>query len=95
MTKKQTKEAAEKAKLLQRVSDIYSGACSRNMYASEYYADAKELIRILSSVYDIFIRDYDDEIMERRKHLVTFWYIDRYATPETATDFLFDNGIRA
>ena len=85
LTKEQREEAAKNA-LLQRVQDIYSGACGR-LWDSEDSVTATELSTIVPAIRAVF--GIDENLF-----LVRPWNLDKYETPWTAAEFLFKYGIR-
>lgn len=84
------REAEQHAALLQRVTDIYSGAQGQSWHNDDdNFASAD----ILSKVVPVI-----EQIFGPQSEFVWFWsasvihYFDR---PSTATDFLFKEGFRA
>lgn len=89
LTIKQQKEQKEKAALLQRVRDIYSGSYGRE-WLGEDFATAAQLSLIIPALNSIFGNQIQDTTFIWNPH-----NIERFDNPESATDFLFKYGFRA
>jgi hypothetical protein len=86
---KAQKEAAEKAALLQRLNDIYSGASGGVVQADdEVYAET--IRKVMVVVKDLWVGDEED-----RQFLIAHWNVDEYGTVEKAAEFLHGHGVRA
>lgn len=93
-TKRKTKaqrEAEQKAALLQRITDVYSGAVG-DAWDSEAgnFADAAVLSSVMPAMRKIF-----GEQNTENEWMWSLHNLDHYEHPESATDFLFRAGIRA
>lgn len=93
-TKRKTKsqrEAEQKAALLQRVHDVYSGAQGSqwNTEINGDFATAEILQDVLCTLQQIFgkQRGYD--------YYWNIHHLSHFDTPEKAADFLFGEGFRA
>jgi ribosomal protein S12 methylthiotransferase accessory factor YcaO len=86
---KQQKEDQQRAALLQRVTDVYSGAVGA-VWADEDWATAQVLSRVIPALEGMFIDPAANKSFLFRAH-----NIDRFDTPEAATNFLFEYGVRA
>jgi len=84
---KSQKEAAQKAALLQRLRDIYSGALGQE-WSNEDFATAEVLSRVLPAVRTSFG-------IEDNSSTLSHYCLHHYDTPETAAEFLYDQGVRA
>lgn len=88
LTIKQKKEAAQKAALLQRITDIYSGA-QGSAWGDGDFATASILENAIHALKGVFGDSTEWSYM---------WEchcIGRFDSPETACEFLYDAGIRA
>jgi hypothetical protein len=84
---KQSREADQKAALLQRVTDIYSGAQGQE-WSEDDFATAEILSRVLPVIRKTFA--LDEKIWILGHHALV--YFDR---PETAAERLYAEGVRA
>ena len=84
---KAQKEAAEKAALLQRLEDIYSGAMGLQ-WGEDDFATAEILARALPVIREVFS-------IERDSWMLGLHALQYYDKPETAATMLYDNGVRA
>lgn len=95
MVKKKRKTKAEREQeqkdaLLQRISDIYSGACGAAMDDPETaFPTIADLSRVIPAVRELFGQPCDDWWGWRAVAL------GDWETPEKAVEFLFENGFRA
>lgn len=87
LTKAQ-REAQQKKALLQRITDVYSGAQGQ-AWGQDDFANAEILANAIHALKGMF----GDQV--GWKHIWECHCIDRFDTPKTATDFLFGVGIRA
>lgn len=87
MTKKQKREAEQKAALRQRIADVYCGA-QGGLVADDEWATADLLSRVLPALRALFDR-------EGFHHLFFLGNLDYYDTIDSATDFFWDHGVRA
>jgi len=87
LTKKQAEDKA-KAALLQRVEDVYSGACGYMFDPSDEFASAETLSLVMPVLKEMFGTDANDYLWSLRN-------LGDFESPETATDVLFRNGVRA
>jgi hypothetical protein len=86
---KAQKEAAEKAALLQRLQDIYSGASGGVVQVDdEVYAET--IRKVMVVVKDLWVGAEESE-----QYLVAHWNVDEYGTVEKAAEFLYGYGVRA
>ena len=86
---KQQREQEQRAALLRRLTDIYSGALGEE-WTEDQFATAEILGRAVPVIRDLIGAQQED-----RK-----WYweannMGHFDNPETATEFLFRNGFRA
>jgi len=88
LTKRQMAEEKAKGALLQRVEDVYAGACGYLFDADEVFATAHELALIMPVLKAMFGTEAND-------HLWSLPNLGDFESPETATDVLFRNGVRA
>ncbi len=93
-TKRKTKaqrEASQRAALLQRVHDVYSGALGNQWYSEGNgdFATAEILSSVINALQQIFGKQSEYDYFWNIHHL---GYFDN---PEKAADFLFDAGFRA
>ena len=88
LTKRQMAEEKAKGALLQRVEDVYAGACGYLFDADEVFATAHELARIMPVLQGLFGTEANDYLWSLRN-------LGSFDTPETATDVLFRNSVRA
>lgn len=99
-TKRQTKaqkEAAEKAALRQRVDDLWLATVGDHWENEEsgepwpeQFIDFCEALKLA-----FCIREREDEDVEGNEYLWASWNLRRFHNPESATDQLFDHGVRA
>jgi hypothetical protein len=87
MTKAQ-KEAAQKAALLQRVTDVYSGATGGEWLHDECFIDAAQLCRVMTCLRDLFTST-------DREWMFGIHVLDKFLSAESATEFLYREGVRA
>jgi hypothetical protein len=80
-------DAAQKEALLQRVQDVYSGATGAAWIEEEGFIDATALCRVMMALRDMFGTGTDD--WRFGVHV-----LDSFETPDTATDFLYRQGVR-
>ena len=89
LTKRQMAEEKAKGALMQRVKDVYAGACGYVFEAEEeVFTTATELARIMPVLQAMFGTEAND-------HLWSLPNLGDFESPETATDVLFRNGVRA
>lgn len=93
-TKRKTKaqrEVEQKAALLQRITDVYSGAVG-DAWDSEAgnFADAEVLARVMPALSKIFGPQNDEN-----EWMWSLHNLGNYEQPEDACEFLFRAGIRA
>lgn len=88
LTTKQTKESEQKAALLQRITDVYSGAQGQ-VWGGDDFATAQTLENAVHALEGIFGWQNDWE------YLWANHVLSNFDNPESATGFLFGNGIRA
>jgi hypothetical protein len=84
---KAQKEAVEKAKLLQRVMDVYSGAMG-GAWDTDQFATAEILSRVIPTLRELFNEQWKDLLHSPR-------CLRYYDTAETAAEFLYVQGVRA
>lgn len=85
---KRKTEQQKKDALLQRVMDIYAGAAGGVVTSGEA-ASVAAVQKVMGAVNDLWVSD------DGLKHLIGYWNVDEYETPEKAVDFLYRNGVRA
>lgn len=88
--KKLTKEQRiqkEKDALRQRITDVYAGANS-GIPNDDFFATAAVLSKVVPVLKEMFNR-------EGRDFLWQLWNLEYYDNVESATDFLFERGVRA
>jgi len=86
-TPKAKREAQARAALLQRVTDVYSGAMGGEWDANQF-ATAEILSRALPTLREIFNKQWRDLL--HSPHCLS-----HYDTAATASAFLYDHGVRA
>jgi hypothetical protein len=87
---KAQREAEQKAALLRRVTDVYCGAKGDSWDHGDEWATAQILENVVWALKKLFgpqLPDYESPWMPH--------CLSHFDTPESATDFLFDNGFRA
>lgn len=83
------RDTKAKAALRQRISDIISGACGRDMDFEDEFTSIEEAARYIPALRSVFGQPQPD------------WYpwqvhcIERLENIDKATDFLFESGVRA
>lgn len=82
---KSQREAAAKAALRQRVFDIYSGAQGAK-WDEECFATAEVLSRVIPVLEKVF--DTEEWVFQA-------WNLGYFNGVDSATEFLFRNGVRA
>jgi len=87
MTKAQ-KEAAQKAALSRRVTDVYSGAVGEAWDDNEQFSTADTLSRVIPALRQLFNLQWKD-FMHSPSNL------NNYDTAGSAADFLYSHGVRA
>lgn len=85
---KAQRAAEQRAALLQRITDIYSGAQGQ-CWGDDFVAGTDELSRIMPALEDVFGEQVD------HSYLWLLSNLNHYNSPQDATDFLFAAGIRA
>lgn len=85
---KAKKEAAQKAALLRRVSDVYSGAIGYAWDSNENFAVADTLCRVLPALQTLFSKQWKD-------YMHATGNLNNYDTADSATEFLYSHGVRA
>ena len=89
LTIKQKKINAQKAALLQRITDVYSGAQGSAWDMECDFATAQILENAVNALNGLFSDSVDYEYMWEAHCL------SHYDTPQSAMEFLFEVGIRA
>jgi hypothetical protein len=84
---KAQKEAAEKAALLQRLQDIYSGAMGQQ-WGEDDFATAEILSRVLPVICGAFD-------LEENKWILGHHALGYYNDPHSAMERLYAEGVRA
>lgn len=85
---KQKKENVQKKALLQRITDVYSGALGSN-WDDEEFATAAILEKVVHALEKIFGPQNDWGFMWANHCL------SHFDTPNTAMEFLYEHGIKA
>lgn len=88
LTAKQKKEAAEKAALLQRITDVYSGAQGSAWDTNDDFATAQILENAVHALEGIFGGDSWEYVWMNH-------CLSHYDTPQSACSFLYEHGVRA
>ncbi len=83
---KAQREQAAKAALLQRVTDVYSGVWG-GAVTEDDFSTAEDLSRIIPALKGIF--------GDKPEYLWLPHNLGNFDRPETATDFLYRNGVCA
>lgn len=85
---KAIKEAEEKEALRQRIEDVYAGACGEVVDTDDFFLTLEAASRAITALKKIFGEEGRDYMWESH-------CLDRFETVDSATDFLFTNGVRA
>lgn len=85
---KAIKEAEEKEALRQRIEDVYAGACGEAVDTDDFFLTLEAASRAITALKKIFGEEGRDYMWESH-------CLDRFETVDSATDFLFTNGVRA
>lgn len=85
---KAQREVEQKAALSRRINDVYTGATGR-IWSEDEFATAIDLSKIIPALQILLGDQMEHKYFWRNDH------IDKFDTPETATDFLFGSGFRA
>ena len=98
MAKRKTKaqrEVEAKEALRQRICDIVSGACGRDMDDADMeFVDIDNVARFIGALADrLCEHDEGGELVHN--HFVAYWNIGEYQNIDTILDFYWRNGIRA
>ena len=94
---KAQREKEARAALLQRITDIYSGALGLE-WTDEEFATSDTLSRIAPALREIFGPQVTMGASADGEPVKWPWEphnLDHFEDPETATEFLFDGGFRA
>ena len=92
MTKRQVAEATAKVALLNRIRDVYVGAQGYEFDSENDYVTPGELGRIVPALQALFGVDTDEHTNNY------LWYpefLEHFTSPEAATEWLFEAGVRA
>lgn len=92
---KEQREAAAKAALRQRITDIATGAAGGVFDDGDNFATADFLARFVPALRVQFGLDSEGKEVARWDHLWFASNLDRYDNVDTTTDFLFANDVRA
>ena len=84
------KEEEEMTALRQRVADVFSGACGRNMDSDEEFIGMEEASRIMPALKALFRKEDD-----KRTYLWEPSNLGHFDNIDSATEFLFKANIRA
>lgn len=99
MTKRQTKQQREeqaKALLRQRIEDLFLGATGEAFDESMGEPWPEPFIAFVRATKKAFcVPATKDGTEKGNEWLWQLWHLPNFRSPETATDFLFDNGVRA
>lgn len=85
---KTEKEAEAKAALRQRIADIYAGACGESVENESFFLTLEAGSRAITALKIIFGE-------ENREYMWESHCLDRFETVDSATEFLFTNGVEA
>lgn len=85
---KAQKETEAKAALRQRIADIYAGACGESADTEDFFLTLDPASRAITAIKKLFGE-------EGRSYMWESHCLDRFETIDSATDFLFQNGVRA
>lgn len=92
---KQQREAEQKEALRQRICDIVSGACGRDMSDSELeYVDLDNLGRVVGAL-TARLCEHDEGGELVCKHFQAHWNMEHYWSVDTILDYYWNHGIRA
>lgn len=98
MTKRQTKQQREeqaKALLRQRLDDIFLGATGDHFDEDVGEPWPEAFIAFVCATKKAFCVPASKDGTEKGNEWIwSLWNLSHFRTPETATNFLFDNGIR-
>ena len=84
------REAEKREALLQRIQDIYSGACGRAMdEQDDCYASPSELSRVVPALQECFGTN------QKKAFIWSPHNLEHFENPFSATDFLFRHDFRA
>jgi len=92
MTKKQMAEAMAKAALLHRIRDVYVGAQGYEYDSENDYVTPGELGRIVPALQVLFGVGTGEHT---NNYLWDPEYLEHFTSPEAATEWLFEAGVRA
>lgn len=84
---KQQKEDQQRAALLRRVTDVYSGAMGA-IWTEDEFATAEILSRVLPALKELFDPQWQDYMHSPHG-------LSRFDNAKSATDWLFQEGVRA
>lgn len=82
------KEVEARAALRQRIADIYAGACGESADTEDFFLTLDPASRAITALNKLFGE-------EGRGYMWESHCLDRFETIDSATDFLFRNGVRA
>lgn len=86
---KEQREAVQKAELLRRVTDVYSGAIGK-AWERDDFATAENLSKVIPALKDLF-----GEQDPLRGYVWELHCLNYFDNPRTATEHLFSSGFRA
>lgn len=88
MTKK--REDKQRAELRQRIADIVSGACGRDMDTDDEWVSVEELPNIIGALRERF-----SDLDECRTYMTSSHCLGDYATVASLVEFFWVSGVRA
>lgn len=86
---KEQREAEQRAALLQRITDVYSGAVGQ-VWAVDDWANAEILSTVIPALQGMFGKQVNGTDYAFQNHCLKY-----FDTPQSACDHLFDLGFRA
>ena len=97
MTKRKTAQQREdeaRDRLHERVADIVSGACGRDMISEAFVVDITEAGRVVLALQDrLMPKDAEGRLM--KPWMVEHHNLHCYASVAEITDFFYRSGVRA
>ena len=82
------KEKKAKVALRQRISDVYCGACGRDMDTEDEWATLEDYSRIMPALKEVFSGAFDSKTWLSADHNA-----NEYESVESATEFLWSFGV--
>ena len=92
---KQERDDEQRDMLRQRLSDLFTGATG-DEYDGESEPWPEPFMAFCQATKRAFcVLEKDDEDGHGNEYLWNIWNLDKFRTPDHATDHLFDAGVRA